>query len=87
MRTEMLLWNRYFVVEIFWVLAYVQYRDFGKKKNEKKKKILYLAWGFSCWVAEYTLCFFFRFGHQSCLPYLFTRNQKVQGAQFACGWT
>jgi hypothetical protein len=80
MRIEMLLWSRCFVVENFWVLAYVQYRNFGKKKNE-------LAWGFSCWVAEYVLCFFFRFEHQSCLPYLFTRNQKVQGAQFACGWT
>jgi len=28
----------FFVVEKFWVLAYVQYRDFGKKENEKKKR-------------------------------------------------
>jgi hypothetical protein len=37
MRIEMLLWNRCFLVENFWVLAYVRYRDFGKKKMKKKE--------------------------------------------------
>jgi hypothetical protein len=38
MRIEMLLWNRCFVVQNFWVLANVQYMDLGKKKNENKRR-------------------------------------------------
>ncbi len=42
----MLLWNRCFVVENFWVLAYVQYRDFWKKENEKKRRFCAQLGGF-----------------------------------------
>lgn len=83
----MLLWNRCFVVQNFWVLANVQYMDLGKKKNENKRRFCAQLGGFPvgwpsiCFVSSSVLDI------KVAYPIFSTETKKFRGAQFACDWT